>query len=517
MVKVSTSYSASSRTASNQDGLWSRFDVSRSRQTPPRSLPGIVVKPIGRSTILRRQWFRWVVDAALPLTLIIIAGIAVQLPATLPDPARLVLFAFLFAVIMWSMTTISADYIALLTMMILVITGGTSQEDLFEALASNVVWLMIGAFILGGAVKQAGLATRLTQFVVSRVRTVSGLLWLLTIVIIPLSFLIPSTSGRAAVISPIFHSIANVTHDRRIIRAIALLMPTIILVSTIVALVGAGSHLIANDLLYQIANQRISFTQWAIYGLPFGIAASLASCWVIMHLFLDESCRRQTLQFPEVKPQPFSRSEWLTLIVVSVMTVLWLTESWHGLEIATVTMIGALVLTLPGVGVLKWKDGVKAVSWNLVIFVGAAFVIGRSLITSGAAQWVIDQLFALSGVANTKLQVVILVTLAIISLTSHLYMTSHTARAAALVPVMLYLANSLQLNPVAVMFISTVGMDYCLTFPVSSKALLIFQDLEGATYKPTDLLRLSAALLPVHLGLMVLFYFTYWHWVGLSL
>jgi di/tricarboxylate transporter len=95
-------------------------------------------------------------------------------------------------------------------------------------------------------------------------------------------------------------------------------------------------------------------------------------------------------------------------------------------------------------------------------------------------------------------------------------MTSHTARAAALVPAILYLANSLQLNPVAVMFISTVGMDYCLTFPVSSKALLIFQDLEGETYKPTDLLRLSSALLPVHLGLIVLFYFTYWRWVGLS-
>jgi anion transporter len=347
------------------------------------------------------------------------------LPASLPDPARLVLFAFLFAVILWSMTAISADYVALLTMMLLVLTGGASQETLFGALASNVVWLMIGAFILGGAVKKAGLATRLTQFVMSRVRTVRELLWLLTIVLIPLSFLIPSTSGRAAVTAPLFHSIANATEDRRIIRAIALLMPTIILVSTIVALVGAGSHLIANDLLYQITKQRISFTQWAIYGLPFGIVASLASCWVIMHLFLDESHRQQALQFPPVKPKPFSRSEWLTLVVVSAMTVLWLTESWHGLEIATVTMVGALILTLPGVGVLKWKDGVKAVSWNLVIFVGAAFVLGRSLIDSGAAQWVIDRLFTLSGIANTESLPVILVVLAFISLTSHLYDFSH--------------------------------------------------------------------------------------------
>lgn len=515
MTKVSVSHSTSTSTESDQESLWSRFDLSQSQQVPAKKLPSSAVRPVAK-TFLHRQWFRWVVDAALPITMTIIAGIAVQLPASLPNPARLTLFAFLVAVILWSMTSISADYVALLAMMLLVLTGGTSQETLFGALASDVVWLMIGAFVLGGAVQKAGLATRLMQFVVSRVRTVRELLWLLTVVLIPLSFLIPSTSGRAAVTAPLFQSIAKSTDDRRIIRAIALLIPTIILVSTIVALVGAGSHLIANDLLYQITKQRISFTQWAIYGLPFGTVASLASCWVIMHLFLSKSRREQKLEFPQVKPKPFSRSEWLTLAVVSVMTVLWLTEKWHGLEIATVTMVGALILTMPGIGVLKWKEGVKAVSWNLVIFVGAAFVLGRSLIDSGAAQWVIDRLFAVSGIANTESRPVILVVLACISLTSHLYMTSHTARAAALVPAMLYLAHSLQLNPVAVLFISTVGMDYCLTFPVSSKALLIFQDLEGETYKPTDLLRLSSALLPVHLGLMVLFYFTYWRWVGLS-
>jgi hypothetical protein len=60
-------------------------------------------------------------------------------------------------------------------------------------------------------------------------------------------------------------------------------------------------------------------------------------------------------------------------------------------------------------------------------------------------------------------------------------------------------------------------MDYCLTFPVSSKALLMFQELEGETYKPADLLRLSSVLLLVHLGLMVVFYFGYWRWIGLQL
>ena len=492
---------------SSQPSIWTRFDTQRS----------LAAEKASKKPHPPKRRFRWVVDAVLPLSLTVIAAIGIALPPSLPTPARLALFAFILAAILWSTTSISADYIALFAMMLLVLAGGSPQEQLFDALASDVIWLMIGAFILGGAVQKTGLAARLTQMVVSRAGTVRSIFWLLTTVLIPMSFLIPSTSGRAAVSIPIFRSLADAADDRRIIRALAILMPTIILVSTIVALVGAGSHLIANDLLNQIAQQRISFTQWAMYGLPFGIAASYASCWVIMRLFLDKGRLDRRLQIPKMKQKPLSRAEWTTLIVVGVMISLWLTESWHGLEIATVSVAGALVLTLPGIGVLKWKEGLKSISWNLIIFVGAALVLGRALIDSGAAQWIIDQVFAITGIANTQSQPLILLLLALISLTSHIYMTSHSARAAALVPALLYLGSSLQLNPVAVLFIGTVGMDYCLTFPVSSKALLMFQELDGETYKPSDLLRLSSALLLVHLGLMVIFYYTYWRWVGLRL
>ncbi|MDJ0596076.1 MAG: SLC13 family permease [Pleurocapsa sp. MO_226.B13] len=460
---------------------------------------------------------RWVVDAALPLALTLTAGVAVLLPTSLPTEGRLALFAFIVAAILWSTTSINSAYVALVTVMLLVLTGGASQEQLFEALSSDVIWLMIGAFILGGAVKKTGLAARLTQLVVARARTVSSLFWLLTSILIPLSFVIPSTSGRAAVTIPVFRSITSEIEDKQITRAIALLIPTIILVSTIGAIVGAGSHLIANDLLYQITQQRISFAQWAVYGLPFAIAASYASCWVIMRLFLNKSRLDRRSPQQQLQQQPLSIDEIKTFAIVLLMVLLWFSESWHGYQIATVSLGGALLLTLPNFGVLSWQEGIKAVSWNLIIFVGAALVLGRSLIDSDAAQWIISRIFEISGIAQTNSQLLIILLLALISLTSHLYMTSHTARAAALVPPMLYLASSLQLNPVAVLFLSTLGMDYCLTFPVSSKALLIFCELDSKTYQPVDLLRLSSVLLLVHLGLIILFYFGYWRWIGLAL
>lgn len=497
-------------TSTGGTGLWERIDARRG--DPAVSADAPAASP-------RR--FRWVVDAMLPLALIVVAGVAVLLPATLPGEARVALFGFALATILWSTTKLNAAYVALGAVMFTILAGGAEQEALYESLNSDVIWLMIGAFVLGGAMRQTGLAERLTGLVTGRARSVRGTLWMVTTVLLPLSFFIPSTSGRAAVALPVFRSLSEAADDRKITRALALLMPTVILVATICTLIGAGSHLIAVDLLGEISGGGVSFLQWMLWGLPFGVAASYISCWIVMKLFLDKERLNRRLEVSQDGNaggrRSFSRAEWGTLVILASMVGLWLTEPLHGLEIAIVTVVGALALTLPAVGVMRWKDGLGSVSWNLIVFVGASLALGRALIGSGAAEWIINNLFAATGVRATESLLLVLLILAFISLTSHVYMTSHTARAVALVPPLLYLASSLDINPTAVMFIGTVGMDFCLTFPVSSKATLLFQEAEGGAFETSDLLRLSAVLLPVHVVMILVFYYGYWQWTGLAL
>jgi di/tricarboxylate transporter len=282
-------------------------------------------------------------------------------------------------------------------------------------------------------------------------------------------------------------------------------------------LVGAGSHLIANDLLEEFSGRRISFAEWALYGVPFGLAAALVSCLVVSRVFLRPATRALPLTVPAAPRTAWSMPERRTGAVTLAMVALWVSESVHGVEVATVAVAGAVALTAPGIGVLSWKDGVKAVEWNLVVFVGAALVLGEALIDSGAAGWIVERLFAASGIAEAGSELVVLVVLALLTLTSHVYMTSHAARAAALVPALLYLGTSLDLDPVALVFIGTVGMDYCLTFPVSSKALLLYAELDEDTFEPPDLLRLSSVLLLAHVVLVVVFYLLWWRPLGLAL
>ena len=328
------------------ESIWAQFDEALSRENVS-ALP----KKADRH-------FSWVVPAMVPMVLCLASGILVMLPLSLTTNARLSLFAFAVCVILWSATRLNAAFVALAALIFLILTGGATQEQLYQSLASDVVWLMVGAFVLAEAIQSTGLAGRLTSLVVKRARTVNGIFWQLTLAHIPLTFFIPSTSGRAAVMLPLFKSISDAADDKRITRALSLLMPTINLVLTICTLIGAGSHLIANDLLQQRSGKSISFLQWIIYGLPFGAIAALLTCLVILRMFLNKSHRsKQLIIKQETEAAPLAFSEKKTLAVAALMVLLWSTESLHGIDVAVVAVAGAVALMLPGFGVLSWQRG----------------------------------------------------------------------------------------------------------------------------------------------------------------
>jgi anion transporter len=475
----------------------------------------ITAGSIDRSTGTGMAPSAWQKPVGIALMLLLI-GLGVSLPSGIETPARLALFAFGAATIFWATTRIEAGYVALGAVLFMSLSGAIEQDELFETLESEVVWLMIGAFIVGAAAEETGLARRIGLLAARRIKTVGGMMWLTGAVLVPLTFLIPSTSGRAAVMLPMFRSLTGAAALPAATRALALLIPVVILVSTIASITGAGSHLIVVDLLDEAADMKVSFLHWMLWGTPFAIAAAALSIWVINRQFLTAADRARPVQVERDVDSPLSEAEKLVLAVFGGMIALWSTESVHGLEIATVSVLGAFVICMPQVGATTWKKGMKAVSWSLVIFVGAALVLGEALIETGAAQWIVARMFDLTGIGENASQLAILAALSIIVLTSHLYMTSHAARTAALVPPLLYLALQLKLDPVAMAFLATVGINYCITLPVSSKALLVFQEMDEQGRMPADLARLSTVLMPAHFALMILFYYGYWQHVGLA-
>lgn len=438
--------------------------------------------------------------------------------------AKITFITFGLAVLAWSFTKINDTYIALTTVILLGLTGVSEPTKFLSSLGDSTISLMLASFIIAASVTASGLSNRLTKSVISKVSTVNGLFYGLTLILLATAFVIPATSGRAALMLPVYIALSTVIKNRRINIALSILFPTVILFSAIASLTGAGAHLITAEILSQMTGEKISFVRWMILGLPFAAVSCFASTFVILHLFLNKEERdgiilinSEMVLNEQNIANNWSRDEKFALSLIIVLVSLWMTEAIHGINAAKVALVGALIVTTPKIGNLNFKDGIKQINWSLLLFMAATLQIGKTLIETGGAKWVVTKSFAMiqNGLSGNALMVVSIVT--IISLLSHLLINSRTARSSVLIPIVVLFALSVGFNATTLAFISTAAAGFCLTLTVSAKPVMMFSQYEGDTFQQKDLWRLSTVLLPLHFVLLIIFTFLIYPILGLDL
>jgi anion transporter len=446
--------------------------------------------------------------------------IVVVLIDALDYRAKISLFAFLSAMTLWITTKIPAGFVAITLIVFIILMNAGEPDLLYHSLSEEVVWLMIGSFIIGEAVKESGLAERLTLWILSKFNKKSNMLLGLSSVLFASAFFIPSTSGRAALSMPIMNQLSQKFSTKEQ-SVLAILAPVIILMSTSATLIGAGSHLIGIGLLESTVDQSISYIQWLIWGVPFAIVITFLSFFLIKWMLwprdgLREIENVQTKEKTMCKKQ-INGEEKKTVILILFLIVGWVTESIHGYDIAFTTMIGAILIMMPNYGIISWKQGMNSVSWNLIVFVAAATALGKVLVDTGIVKWIEKEMLGVLHLFIGAPEWLIVLIILLVTVTSHLYITSHTTRAIVFIPGLLLFGETIGVNPSTVVFLSLIGMNYCVTVPVSSKALLLFYEEGEISYDASNLLKISTILMPFYILVMMLFYFSYWKWTGMHL
>src|SRR5690606_26889297 len=189
-----------------------------------------------------------------------------------------------------------------------------------------------------------------------------------------------------------------------------------------------------------LGEEEISFLTWMVWGAPFALVASICACTVIIARYLDREARGISLSPKQMAPAgELTQQESITSMVLGAMVLLWTTESIHGIDMVTVTIYGALLLTAPKVGSLPWKEGIQSVPWNLILFVAAAIALGDSLTETGAADWLVGNLLAITKSFLFQSEFMTLLLVTVICLSAHLYLPSHTTRAIIFTPPLLSL------------------------------------------------------------------------------
>jgi len=458
---------------------------------------------------------------------LVAAVIYANVAGDLPGRAAITLVVFLAAVFLWIATPLNDTYVALGAALALVLTGVIDRTEFTGTLGTNLIWLLIGAFVIAAAINETGLMTKFAAWVVVRAHTPRQLVHLLTLALLISAFAVPSTSGRAALALPVFVALATMLAERRrLVVCLALLFPTVILFSAIASLLGAGAHLVMVEILQESVNQSFTFDQWLVLGLPLAVVWSHLAAEAILLMFTDAEDRRsrisvQASAWPSEGPtspdSPLTAPQRRVLLLLVAVIIGWLTEPLHHMHPAIIALVGALIAVAPRMGTTTWPKAVKTVPWSLLIFMAATLALATAISRSGAAAW-LETAICWCKKLGSWASIGFVVVVILCSIAAHLVVQSRSARSAMLTPIVIATAPIVGVNPVAAAFISTAAAGFCLTMINSAKPIAVFANVEGlSTFTGRDLLRLSGTLAPVSAVLLAFFAFVVWPALGLHL
>ena len=218
---------------------------------------------------------------------------------------------------------------------------------------------------------------------------------------------------------------------------------------------------------------QVTFTEWLGYGFPVMLLllpSMLFALWVILRPNFH-------VEFaPSLEKVSFTKKNIITLIIFSVMALLLLFSSvlnpWFsgllGLEKkidSFDSVIALTVVVIIGVtGVAKWKEIQQRVEWGVLMLFGGGLTLSIVMKDSGASKIMADTIVQFTN--EKPLWVLCFVVSAFIIFLTEF--TSNTASAALIMPIVISVAQTLNLPPIALAAIIACGASCAFMLPIAT-------------------------------------------------
>ncbi len=396
-----------------------------------------------------------------------------------------------FAITLWVTEALPFPVTSLAVLLLIPTLGIAGYERAVAAGFGNpLITFFIGVLFLSTGFTRSGLGTRLVLHVLRIVGTRTDRVLLGFLVVGALLSMWITDMAVAAVLLPLGVGVLRDAGlkplESNFGRALMIACAFGPLIGGIGTPAGTGANLAAVGYLRELAGVEISFARWMAYGVPASLLMIPVGWRLLLRAFPPE-IDRLPLAGTEIAKRiaalgPPSRLEIWTLVVFGATIAVWLTTpllaSLTGGLInppaQAVALGGGLLLFLPGLRVLAWKEAQRDMDWGGVILIVAGLSLGVMVFETGAARWLAQVMLGRLALVPGVLQPFVIV-LVVASL--HLLFSSNTVTGAIIMPILIALAQDLGLD------VWTVAAPAAFT---SSLAFIL------VTESPTNVLPYSA-------------------------
>lgn len=399
-----------------------------------------------------------------PAYLALSAAIAVLLwllPLDMAPQARNLLSITAFTALMWFTEALPLHVTALLSTLLLIISGSVSAESAFSHYFSPLVVLFFGGFMIARAMQRHGLDRQIAMAASAMFGTKPAMFLLGLMVSTAFLSLWISNTASAAIMLPIaVFTISRMKKpDANYARVAVLGIAFAASIGGMGTLVGTPPNAIA---VADLAEKGITvtFLDWLGYGLPFTLIF-LPLSWLLLLVIFPLQNGSITLSG---KVMEWKTGQKLVLGVLGLAAVCWVTSSVHHLPDAVIA-IGAVVL-LYALGLLKGGD-VSKIEWSALLLFGGGLALGTAIDSSGFGAYLGNALGSvLLGQQTFAVYLSALAFTVAMSLGA-----SNTATAALAVPIMISLAASLGFGMKQLAILAGIGASLSFILPIGTPPL----------------------------------------------
>jgi sodium-dependent dicarboxylate transporter 2/3/5 len=259
------------------------------------------------------------------------------------------------------------------------------------------------------------------------------------------------------------------------------------------------------------AGRSISFVEWFGYGLPLVVVflpLMAGYLWWRMGVSIDRADFdrvRETAREELHRAGRLTRPQLTVLAVFVGVMLVWLTQTWHGLDTGIVAVAGAVALAalrkvLP--------EDLGRISWAALLTFGGGLALGVFLTRTGTSDWLATRLAGLGGLPPSI--GVAAVAVVALSLTT---VASNTATAAMMIPLAIPLAGILGVSPTLLVLVVAVASSIDFALVVGTPPTMIAYS--TGLFTTREIFRTGIALDLAGIGLLMTAAIGIWRLLGL--
>lgn len=377
--------------------------------------------------------------------------------------AVLTIIILVVAIVLFITEKLPIAITALLTSILLFVTGIIDSKTLFSGYTNEVVILITGMFVIGGALFETGVAKKMGNYISKYAKTERQLLLVVMLIASGLSAFLSNTS-TTAVLLPVVIMLADKANFSRS----KLLMPLAYATSLggMITLVGTNGNLAVQSVMNNSGVKEFGFFEFAWIGIPLTIVGILYMLTIGYKLIPDRGLVVGDDEYTdneENKDNQTSIKQIIAVLVLLGAIIFMVFEEQIGVPLHIVSIIGALILVVTRT--LTEKQAYKSLDLSTIILVASMMPMATALETTGAAKMIADYVV---GFVSTNSGPYILVGI-IFSITTILTsVMSNTAAAALMAPIALVISNNMGIDPKAVLMTVAVGASAAYATPIGT-------------------------------------------------